>query len=91
MNRQYFDKLSANHQRALVDAGKEVEANSLAAARANLAEIWKSADELGVKVYRPTEEEMKLWKANMDALYADVLKNTPQVLDDIKEIQKMKN
>ena len=46
---------------------------------------------LGVKVYRPTEEEMKLWKANMDALYADVLKDAPQVLEYIKEIQKMKN
>lgn len=91
MNKQYFDKLSENHQKALIDAGKEVEASSLVAAEANLSEIWKRADELGVKVYHPTEEEMKLWKANMDALYADVLKDAPQVLEYIKEIQKMKN
>lgn len=91
MNKEYFDKLSEAQQKALVDTGKEVEANSVAAAKANLNDIFKRAEEVGIKIYRPTAEEMKLWTANLDKLYAQVLKDTPQVLDYIKEVQKLKS
>lgn len=90
MNKQYFDNLSEAQQKALADTGKEVEANSVAAAKANLNDIFKRAEEVGIKIYRPTEEEMKIWTANLDKLYAEVLKDAPQVLDYIKEVQKMK-
>jgi len=91
MNKEFFNKLPAEQQQALVNAGKEVEAKSVDAAKANLDKIWKRAEELKINVYRPTPDEMKLWTANMDKLYDEVLgKDAPQVLDYIKNIQKMK-
>lgn len=90
INNDYFNKLPADKQQALVDAGKEVEAKSIEAAKKNASEILKRAEELNITVYKPTADEMKLWQADMDKVIQEIYKEKPQVMSYIEEIKKMK-
>jgi len=88
INKNFFDKLAPEQQKALVDAAKEVEGKSLAAAKKDNDEIMKRAQELGIKVYKPTPEEMKLWTEGKDQVRQQVLKDKPQVLEEIKKLEE---
>ncbi|QGP93151.1 2,3-diketo-L-gulonate-binding periplasmic protein YiaO [Neomoorella glycerini] len=88
INKSFFDKLAPEQQKALVDAGKEVEGKSVAAAMKDYEEIMKRAQELGIKVYKPTPEEMKLWQAGKDEIRQQVFKDKPQVLEEIKKLEQ---
>jgi C4-dicarboxylate-binding protein DctP len=90
MNKGYFDKLTAAQQKAIMDAGETIEGKTVACAKANLEEIWKRAEEAKIKIYRPTPDEMKLWTANLDAQYKEVLKDAPEVLALIEEVKALK-
>ncbi|KJR97095.1 MAG: hypothetical protein VR68_13215 [Peptococcaceae bacterium BRH_c4a] len=89
VNKDFFDKLPPELQKAMVDAGKEVESKSVAAAKANYENVIKEAEKLGVKVYRPTPEEMKLWEAPKEKVREEAYKNAPQLLKEIQEIEKI--
>lgn len=88
INKRFFDKLAPEQQKALVDAAKEVEGKSLAAAMKDYEEIMKRAQELGIKVYKPTPEEMKLWQEGKDEIRRQVYKDQPQVLEEIKKLEE---
>ena len=90
MNKDYFDKLTATQQKAIMDAGKTIEDKTVARAKANLEEVWKRAADAKIKIYRPTPDEMKLWLANLDAQYKEVLKSEPEVLALIEEVKALK-
>jgi len=88
INKNFFDKLAPEQQKALVDAAKEVEAKSMAAAMKDYEEIMKRAQEAGVKVYKPTPEEMKLWQAGKDEIRQQLYKDQPQVLEEVKKLEE---
>jgi len=87
INKSFFDKLAPEQQKALVDAAKEVEAKGKAAALKDLDEIMKRAQELGVKIYKPTAEELKLWQAGKAEMRQQVYKDKPQILEAINQIE----
>lgn len=88
INKSFFDKLAPEQQKALVDAAKEVESKSVAAAMKDYEVTLKRAQELGIKVYKPTPEEMKLWTEGKDKLREQAYKDKPQVLEEIKKIEE---
>ncbi|QGP93164.1 Bacterial extracellular solute-binding protein, family 7 [Neomoorella glycerini] len=88
INKGFFDKLAPAQQKALVDAAQEVEGKSVAVAMKNYEEIMKKAQEVGVKVYKPTPEEMKLWTEGKDEIRQQVFKDKPQVLEEIKKLEQ---
>ncbi len=88
INKDFFDKLAPEQQKALVDAAKEVEDKSVAAAMKDYAEIMKRGQEVGIKVYQPTPEEMKLWEEGKDEIRRQLFKDKPQVLEEIKKLEE---
>lgn len=88
INKSFFDKLSPEQQKALVDAAKEVEEKSVAVAMKNYEEVMKRAQEVGCKIYKPTPEEMKLWKEGKDEIRRQVYKDQPQVLEEINKLEQ---
>jgi len=90
INEDFFDKLPAAQQKALMDVAAEVEAKSVGLAKENNEAMLKRAAELKVNIYMPTPEEMKLWTANEDEVINKIYKERPNALAIIKEIQKMK-
>jgi len=90
MNKSYFDKLTVAQQKAIMDAGKTIEDKTVACAKANLEEIWKRAADAKIKIYKPTPDEARLWAANLDTQYKEVLKDAPEVLALIDEVKTLK-
>jgi TRAP-type C4-dicarboxylate transport system substrate-binding protein len=88
INKSFFDQLAPNQQKAVVDAAKEVEAKSVAAAMKDYDEIMKRAQEVGIKVYKPTPEEMKLWTAGKDQIRQQLYSDKPQVTEEIKKLEE---
>jgi TRAP-type C4-dicarboxylate transport system substrate-binding protein len=88
INKSFFDKLAPEQQKALVDAAQEAEGKSVAIALKHYEELMKQAQELGVKVYKPTPEEMKLWTEGKDEIRQQVFKDKPQVLEEIKKLEE---
>ena len=75
-------------KKPLVDAAQEAEGKSVAVALKHYEEVMKQAQELGIKVYKPTPEEMKLWTAGKDEIRQQVFKDQPQVLEEIKKLEE---
>ena len=90
MNKGFFDKLKPELQKVISDAAKEVENKSVAAAKANLDAMNKAAAQTALKIYTPTLDEMKQLSGDVDKLWQGLYKDHPQILSDIKEIQKFK-
>ena len=88
INKSFFDKLAPEQQKALVDAAKEVEGKAYDAAMKNLSEIMKRGQDLGLKYYTPTPEELKLWTAGKDEIRQQVYKDKPQVLTEINKLEE---
>jgi len=89
MNKNFFDKLPPELQKAILDAGKEVESQTMAVARAQMKKVFDEARAKGIKVYNPTPAELKLWTEDSEKLWQEVCKDNPQLLEDIKQVQKI--
>ena len=50
----------------------------------------KAAAQTALKIYTPTLDEMKQLSGDVDKLWQGLYKDHPQILSDIKEIQKFK-
>jgi TRAP-type C4-dicarboxylate transport system substrate-binding protein len=70
MNQKKFDSLTPTAQKALLDAGAETEAAAGADAVRLVTAAIKQFEDNGVKVYRPTKDEMAQWMS----IRADVWK-----------------
>jgi C4-dicarboxylate-binding protein DctP len=89
INKEFFNKLSADQQQALVDAAKQVEGESLAAAKADSETVFKRAADLKIDVYKPTSEELKLWTAGFDDVIKEIYKSNPGALEAVQKVKGM--
>ncbi|MFZ3102845.1 MAG: TRAP transporter substrate-binding protein [Desulfitobacteriaceae bacterium] len=89
MNKKFYDKLPPEIQKAISEATKEIEEKTVAAAKTNLEAVLKTSVEKGIKIYTPTPEELKQFEGDRDKLWQSLYKDYPQILADIKEIQKI--
>lgn len=84
-----FEKLPADLQKIVLEAAKEAEvyANKLDQENSEVARA--NAKKLGVQTYRPTEEEMKLWRESGRQIWKQFDKNVDkELLDLVLESQK---
>lgn len=90
INNDYFSKLSAAQQKALVDAGAAVQAKAGDAAKASNAADLVIAKDLKITVYTPTADELKAFTNGIDDVIAQAYKDRPSTLALIKQVQAMK-
>lgn len=89
-NKDFFVKLPSAQQKAMINAGKEVEGKSLAIGKANNIEMFRKAEEVKLTIYHPTTLELKLWQGDLEKVIQEIYKANPKAKADIREIQKMK-
>jgi C4-dicarboxylate-binding protein DctP len=90
MNKKFYDGLKPELQKAITDAAKEVESKSVATAKANLDTMYTAAAKTPLKIYTPTPDEMKQLSGDVEKLWQSIFKDYPQILSDVKEVQKLK-
>ncbi|MFZ5945696.1 MAG: TRAP transporter substrate-binding protein [Bacillota bacterium] len=94
MNKALFDSLDPADQQLLLDAGKEAVAWQRNRANEREAEAEKQFIDFGIKVYKPTADEMKEWKKIVKPVWDEFVtpgKAEPEYVDLIlKTIGKTK-
>jgi len=90
MNKDFYDGLKPDLQKAITDAAKEVESKSVAVAKSNLDAMYKAATKTPLKMYTPTPDDMNQFSGDVDKLWQSIFKDYPQIMADIKEVQKLK-
>jgi C4-dicarboxylate-binding protein DctP len=90
MNKGFFDKLSQERQKAILDASAEIESNTVQVAKSNLTHSIERAKEKG-KIYIPTAAEALLWKNGMSDLWEEIASGKKDVQDALKTTRTILN
>jgi TRAP-type C4-dicarboxylate transport system substrate-binding protein len=88
MNKGVFDKLTPEQQKAILEASAAIEDNTLRVGKATLKEDIEVAGKKA-KVYTPSSSEMALWKEGMPALWDEIAKDKPDVVEALKTVKAM--
>ena len=80
MRKDRFDKLPSAVQKTLLEAAAEAEASSNKLDVEMMEEARAHGRKLGVKTYRPTPEEMKLWQSTGRAIWKEFDAKVDKVL-----------
>jgi len=82
MNKTFFDKLSPEMQKVIMDTSREMEEKSLEAtnrAHERAVEFAKTSGK--IHLYYPTKSEMDLWSASKEAIWKEALKGDKESED----------
>jgi TRAP-type C4-dicarboxylate transport system substrate-binding protein len=90
MNKVYFDKLTPEQQKIILDASATIENNTVSFGKQTLKEDLEQAKKKA-KVYVPTTAEAGLWKEGMSGLWDEISKGNKDVADALKKTREMLN
>jgi len=90
MDPKRFNELPPNVQQAIIESAKEAEKEIIKITGEDIAKCKDEAiNKMGVKVYKPTPEELEKWREAGRSVWPKYSKEVPQkLLDDILAIQK---
>lgn len=88
MNKNVFDKLAPEQQKAILEASATIENKTMQVGKTTLKEDVEEAGKKA-KVYTPTSAEMTLWKEGMPALWDEIAKDKPEVAEALKTVKGM--
>ena len=90
MNKSFFDKLSPEMQKVIMDTSREMEEKSLEAtnrAHERALEFAKTSGK--IHLYYPTKSEMDLWSASKEAIWKEALKGDKESEDLVAKIKSV--
>jgi C4-dicarboxylate-binding protein DctP len=88
MNKNVFDKLTADQQKVILDASAAIESKTMHVGKATLKQDVAEAEKKA-KVYSPTSAELALWKEGMSALWEEIAKDKPEVVQALTTVKGM--
>jgi TRAP-type C4-dicarboxylate transport system substrate-binding protein len=88
MNKNVFDKLTSDQQKAILEASAAIENKTMQVGKATLKKDVEEAEKKA-KVYSPTSAELALWKEGMPALWDEIAKDKPEVVQALKTVKGM--
>jgi C4-dicarboxylate-binding protein DctP len=88
MNKGYFDKLTPERQKIILDASATIENNTVQFGKNTLKEDLEQAKKKA-KVYVPTAAEAVLWQEGMSGLWDEIAKGNKDVADALKKTREM--
>jgi TRAP-type C4-dicarboxylate transport system substrate-binding protein len=88
MNKSVFDGLTPEQQKTILEASAAVENNTLQIGKTTLKEGVAEAQKKA-KVYAPTSAELALWKEGMPALWDEIAKDKPEVVEALTTVKGM--
>jgi len=90
MNKGFFDKLTPEQQKVILDADATIENNTVQFGKNTLKADMEEAKKKA-KVYVPTTAEAAQWKEGMSPLWDDIAKGNQEVTDSLKKVKAMLN
>jgi len=90
INKKFFDGLSPELQKIVIDAGREVDVQSRPEWTRMVEEEWvPKAKEHGFTFIDPTPEQMVQWQKVFDQVYEKVYKEVPELKELVAEVRKL--
>ncbi|MBW6487393.1 MAG: TRAP transporter substrate-binding protein [Syntrophobacterales bacterium] len=80
INKVFFDKLSPERQKVIMEASAEIENNTVPFAKKTLTESMEKAKKKG-NIYLPTAAEALIWREGMSDLWEEATKGNKDVVD----------
>lgn len=90
MNKAFFDKLTPEQQKIVVEASATIENNTVLFAKNTLKEDFEAAKKKA-DVYVPTAAEAALWREGTPGLWDEITKGNADVVDALKKVRVMLN
>jgi TRAP-type C4-dicarboxylate transport system substrate-binding protein len=88
MNKGFFERLTPDQQRIIMEASAAIENNTVQFGRNTLKGDMEDAKKKA-KVYIPTAAEATLWQEGMVPLWEEIAKDKPEVADALKNVRTM--
>ena len=90
MNKPFFDKLSPEQQKIIMEASAAVENNTVQFGKHTLKESIEGAKKKA-EVHIPTAAEAALWSEGMSDLWGDIAKGNEDVAEALKKVRAILN
>ena len=88
MNKGFFDKLTPEQQKIILDASATIENNTVQFGKNTLKGDMEEAKKKA-KLYIPTAAEAALWQEGMVPLWEEIAKDKAEVTDALKNVRRM--
>ena len=88
MNKGFFEKLTPDQQKIILEASATIENNTVQFGKNTLKGDMEEAKKKAT-VYIPTAAEANLWKEGMVPLWEEIAKGKPEVADALKNVRTM--
>jgi TRAP-type C4-dicarboxylate transport system substrate-binding protein len=86
MNKGFFETLTPDQQKIIMEASATVESNTVQFGRNTLKGDMEEAKKKA-KVYTPTGTEAALWREGMAPFWEEIAKDKPEVADSLKSVR----
>ena len=90
MNKGFFDRLTPEQQKIILDASMTIENNTVPFALKTFKEDLEEAKKK-TKLYHPTPAELSLWKEGMTSVWDDLSKSNEEVATAFKNVRATLN
>ncbi len=88
MNKGFFEKLTPDQQKIIMEASETIENGTVQFGRNTLKGDMEEAKKKA-KVHIPTAAEAELWQEGMIPLWEEIAKDKPEVADSLKSVRTM--
>ena len=90
VNKNFFDRLTPEQQKVVLDASTTIENNTVPFALKTFKEDLEEAKKKA-KLYYPTPAELSLWKEGMPSIWDDMTKGNEEVAAALKKVRATLN
>ena len=90
INKNFFDRLTPEQQKVVLDASTTIENNTVPFALKTFKEDLEEAKKKA-KLYYPTPAELSLWKEGMTSIWDDMAKGNEEVAAALKKVRAILN
>ncbi len=90
MNKNFFDRLTPDQQKTILEASSAIENNTVPFALKTFKEDLEEAKKKA-KLYYPTPAELNLWKEGMSSVWDDMAKGNEEVSTAFKSVRATLN
>jgi len=89
INKEFFDKLTKQQQKAILDAGVEMQKKTKKMTMDSLAEAMVTLKANMKELYKPTPAEFAKWKAGVEGLWAEQVKGNADLEQALKDTRAL--
>jgi TRAP-type C4-dicarboxylate transport system substrate-binding protein len=88
MNKNYFEKLTPEQQKVILEASATIENNTVQVSKNTLKEDLEAAKKKA-KIYVPNAAEAAQWREGVSGLWDEITKGNKETVDALKKVREM--